>query len=60
MGSFSVIHNSGADRNSSNRPRTHFLQLFVPAVKKNKNGDAGADQVILITIINEKGSVICI
>lgn len=59
MGSFSVIHNSGADRNSSNRPRTHFLQLFVPAVKK-KNGEAGADQVILITIINEKGSVICI
>lgn len=52
------LHNSGADRNSSNRPRTHFLQLFVPAVKKN--GEAGADQVILITIINEKGSVICI
>lgn len=40
------------------RPTDHFLQLFVPAVKKN--GEAGADQVILITIINEKDSVICI
>lgn len=64
MGSFSVIHNSGADRNSmdealSNRPRTHFLELCACCEKKNRR-EAGAYQVILITIINEKGSVICI
>lgn len=56
MGSFSVIHNSGADRNSSNRP---FPPTLCACCEK-KTGEAGADQVILITIINEKGSVICI